>query len=72
MFFIGVPAGIGIREFIFLGYVNNFLSNQKDLNPELIVINYFINDVETLSIGTSNWLIKNSQLSIGNKSFSCL
>lgn len=27
MFFIGVPAGIGIREFIFLGYVNNFLSD---------------------------------------------
>ena len=27
LFFIGVPAGIGIREFIFLGYVNNFLSD---------------------------------------------
>ena len=43
-------------------YVNNFLLNQKDLNPNFIVVNYFINDVETLPIGSSNWLIKNSQL----------
>lgn len=43
-------------------YVNNFLSNHKNLNPELIVVNYFINDAETLPINQSNWLIKNSQL----------
>ena len=43
-------------------YVNNFLSNQTDIEPEVIVINYFINDAETLPINRSNWLIKNSQL----------
>ena len=43
-------------------YVTNFLSNQTDIEPELIVINYFINDAETLPINRSNWLIKNSQL----------
>lgn len=43
-------------------YVNNFLSNQTDIEPKVIVINYFINDVETLPINRSNWLIKNSQL----------
>ena len=43
-------------------YVNNFLSNQIDISPEVIVINYFINDAETLPIGNPNWLIKNSQL----------
>ena len=43
-------------------YVNNFLSNQIDIFPEVIVINYFINDAETLPIGKPNWLIKNSQL----------
>lgn len=43
-------------------YVNNFLSNQTDIEPEVIVINYFINDAETLQINRSNWLIKNSQL----------
>ena len=43
-------------------YVNNFLSNQIDISPEVIVINYFINDAETLPIGSPNWLITNSQL----------
>ena len=43
-------------------YVNNFLSNQTEIEPEVIVINYFINDAETLPINSSNWLIKNSQL----------
>lgn len=43
-------------------YVNNFLSNQTDIEPKVIVINYFINDAETLPINSSNWLIKNSQL----------
>jgi hypothetical protein len=31
LFFIGVPAGIGIREFIFLGYVSNFLPDASAL-----------------------------------------
>ena len=43
-------------------YVNNFLSNLTDIEPKVIVINYFINDAETLPINSSNWLIKNSQL----------
>lgn len=43
-------------------YVNNFISNHKDTKPEVIVVNYFINDAETLPINRSNWLIKNSQL----------
>lgn len=43
-------------------YVNNFLLNQTDVEPKVIVINYFINDAETLPINSSNWLIKNSQL----------
>ena len=43
-------------------YVNNFLLNQTDIEPKVIVINYFINDAETLQINSSNWLIKNSQL----------
>jgi lysophospholipase L1-like esterase len=45
-----------------LRYVNNFLSNQVYINPNVIVVNYFINDAETLPIGNPNWLIKNSQL----------
>jgi hypothetical protein len=37
LFFIGVPAGIGIREFIFLGYVSNFLPDTSAL-PIIIKI----------------------------------
>ena len=43
-------------------YVNNFLINQKAIDVDLIVVNYFINDVETLPINNSNWFVKNSQL----------
>ena len=43
-------------------YVNNFLSNQKNVKPDYLVVNYFINDSETLPVGESNWFIKNSQL----------
>jgi lysophospholipase L1-like esterase len=43
-------------------YVNNFLLNLDELNPELIVVNYFINDAEALPVGSSNWFVQNSQL----------
>ncbi|MFV8224374.1 SGNH/GDSL hydrolase family protein [Christiangramia aquimixticola] len=43
-------------------YVENFLHNQKSLNPDIIVINYFINDAEILPMGSNNWLLKNSAL----------
>ena len=43
-------------------YVENFLRNQKKLDPEVIVINYFINDAEILPMGSDNWLLKNSAL----------
>jgi len=43
-------------------YVNNFLENQKNINPEWIVLNYFINDAEILNNDSSSWFLKNSQL----------
>ena len=43
-------------------YINNFLTNYTDIKPEIIVVNYFINDVESLKNGKSNWFIKNLQL----------
>jgi len=43
-------------------YVNNFISNYNNINPDLIVVNYFINDVEILPIKKSNWVVKNLQL----------
>lgn len=43
-------------------YVENFFKNQKTVDPDIIVVNYFINDVETLPMGSDNWLLKNSAL----------
>lgn len=43
-------------------YVTNFLKNQKEVQPDILVINYFINDVEKLSPGSDNWFLRNSQL----------
>lgn len=43
-------------------YVNNFILNYDNIKPDLIVVNYFINDVETLPINKSNWFVKNLQL----------
>ncbi len=43
-------------------YVENFLTNQTAIDPEIIVINYFLNDAEILPLGSGNFLLKNSEL----------
>lgn len=43
-------------------YVENFLRNQTVIDPEIIVINYFVNDAEILPMGSGNFLLKNSEL----------
>ncbi|MFN4762619.1 SGNH/GDSL hydrolase family protein [Gillisia sp. Q332] len=43
-------------------YVENFLRNQTAIDPEIIVINYFLNDAEILPMGSGNFLLKNSEL----------
>ncbi len=43
-------------------YVENFLRNQTAIEPDIIVINYFLNDAEILPMGSGNFLLKNSEL----------
>ncbi|WP_186435020.1 SGNH/GDSL hydrolase family protein [Gillisia sp. Hel_I_86] len=43
-------------------YTENFLRNQTAIDPEIIVINYFLNDAEILPMGSGNFLLKNSEL----------
>jgi len=43
-------------------YVENFLKNQKDIDPKVLVVNYFINDAEILPMGSRNILLENSEL----------
>ena len=43
-------------------YVNLFFENLKHIQPQEIVVNFFLNDAEILEFGSTNWIIKNSQL----------
>jgi len=43
-------------------YIENFLQNQLATDPEIIVINYFLNDAEILPMGSGNLLLRNSEL----------
>jgi len=43
-------------------YIENFLRNQTAIDPDIIVINYFLNDAEILPMGSGNFLLKNSEL----------
>jgi len=44
--------------------VEAFFIKYKKLNPNIIVLNYFVNDAEILPAPKSNWLLENSQLAV--------
>lgn len=44
--------------------IQAFFSKQKQLSPDVIVLNYFVNDGEILPAPKSNWLLENSQLAV--------
>ncbi len=54
----------GIGNYNTVRYVNNYLNNLSVLKPKTIIIQYFINDAEKLSINKGNFLLKNSQLAV--------
>ncbi len=54
----------GIGNYNTVRYVERFLTQQTDLNPTDILVQYFINDAETLSSGGGNWFLRNSQLAV--------
>jgi len=54
----------GIGNYNAERYVGLFQSRLQDLNPEIIVVHYFIRDAEILPPSTGNWIIRNSQLAL--------
>jgi len=54
----------GIGNYNTVRYVERFLSRHTGLNPTDIVVQYFLNDAESLTQGGGNWFLRNSQLAV--------
>lgn len=54
----------GIGNYNTSRYVELYLSKLHELKPDSIVIQYFVNDAESLKSGGGNWLLRNSQLAV--------
>ncbi|NWF39490.1 hypothetical protein F3F96_10125 [Mariprofundus sp. NF] len=54
----------GIGNYNTVRYVELFLTKLAHLNPDDIVIQYFVNDAESLEAGGGNWFLRNSQLAV--------
>lgn len=54
----------GIGNYNAVRYTELFFTKLKSLNPDKIIIQYFVNDAERLESGGGNWLLRNSQLAV--------
>jgi len=54
----------GIGNYNTPRYVELYFSRLHELKPDSIVIQYFVNDAESLDSGGGNWLLRNSQLAV--------
>ena len=54
----------GIGNYNTVRYVEHYLSKLSVLKPDSIVIQYFVNDAESLKSGGGNWLLRNIQLAV--------
>ena len=54
----------GIGNYNTVRYVERFLSRLTHLDPNVIVIQYFINDAESLEFSRGDWFLRNSQLAV--------
>lgn len=53
-------AGIGNTNTIM--QINNFFINYKEISPEVIVLNFYINDLEKINVKETNFIVKNLYL----------
>ena len=53
-------AGIGNTNTIM--QINNFFANFKEISPDIIVLNFYINDLEKVNVKDSNFIIRNLYL----------
>ena len=54
----------GIGNYNTERYVTNFMENYKDLNPDTVILQYFINDAEILNPQDGNFFTKNFHLGV--------
>lgn len=54
----------GVGNYNTQRYVELFFKRLQPLEPTDIVVHYFLRDAETLEPGSSNWLLRNSELAI--------
>ncbi len=54
----------GIGNYNTQRYVNNYLENNKNLNPDIIIVQYFINDAEILTSNRGNLITRNFHLGV--------
>lgn len=54
----------GIGNYNAIRYVERFLTRLTHLEPDVIVVQYFVNDAEVLEFSEGNWALQNSQLAV--------
>jgi lysophospholipase L1-like esterase len=54
----------GIGNYNTVRYVEQFLTQHAHLDPDLIVVQYFVNDAEVLQFTKGSWVLRNSQLGV--------
>jgi lysophospholipase L1-like esterase len=54
----------GIGNYNTVRYVELFLTQHTHLDPDIIVVQYFVNDVEVLKFAKGNWFLRNSQFAV--------
>jgi hypothetical protein len=54
----------GVGNYNTVRYVNNFIKNLSIIKPEIIIIQYFVNDAEKLEVNSGNLFLQKSQLAV--------
>lgn len=54
----------GIGNYNTVRYIERYLTKLTDLKPDILVVQYFVNDAEVLESGGGNWLLANSELAV--------
>ena len=63
----GKPTEIlnaGIGNYNAVRYIERFLTRLTHLEPNVIVVQYFVNDAESIEFSKGNWFLRNSQLGV--------
>ena len=54
----------GVGNYNSVRYVEQFLARLTHLEPDVIVVQYFVNDAESIDFPRGNWFLRNSQFGV--------